>query len=569
MWRVLGDYHAAQQSLDRFISQEPDHVLALYNRGLAREMSGNFKGALGDYRLAALIRPRFAFIKLALARLESRAGDTSGAKKHLEEAARLDSGPASPLNVSQFKGRDRDERLVDMHFTRGQRYYSDGELDLAAAEYRKVLSLDPGNADAMSDIGVVYLQKGMVQRGVWQLRQVLKIAPSHSGAKQNLEAALKIMKLQGLAELPQTSTFTDVPIVMYHKVDVKAPTVWWVLASDFKTQMDFLKTLNFETVTLEDLFDAHLGKKKLPARPVVITFDGGFKDQVTQAVPVLKADGFTASFFLISSKIGSTGNPLNEPAQEPQAPFMTWKDARALVKSGFEPCVNSMTHISLVGASPDVLTKEIVKSRDVLRRKLGRQLSFFSYPFGSVDAEVGRAAKQAGYKGAVTASGGLEEMTGANMYLLRRIQVLGGDPSQGLIRFAMQVTPEVPLPDIAMTGPYAIDPLTQEPRTSFEPNEKMRLKFSLRNLGDDVPVALKIRVSAVNGKDVRVIFDEQYGTRRYPIEFQFETVRDVDMTVVLPADLAAGHLMFNFFVTSPDGKLAYFRVHDRLLADVK
>jgi tetratricopeptide (TPR) repeat protein len=345
------------------------------------------------------------------------------------------SAEAAAPNMSQFKGKTREERLVDMHFARGRQYDSDKQFDLATAEYRKVLSVDPKNADALSDIGVIYMQKGMFQQGAWQLRQALKMVPSHEGAEHNLQTALRIMKTNGLAELPPDTAFVDVPVLMYHKIS----------DLDRKAQMDYLKDKNFDIVTLKDLIYARRTGKKLPARPVVISFDEGFKEQVAKAEAELK---------------NYKKNPV---------------------------------------------------------------------------------------------------------YILRLIEVTGDSP---LIRFAAQVTPEMPVPDIGMAGPVVTDPSGQGSQSIFKAGENMHLKFSLRNLGDDMPVTLKIRINAVTAKGTRTVFDDSYGTKRYPIDMQFETVRDVDMMVPLPADLASGQLIFDLLVTSPDGKLEYFRTHDLPLAKI-
>ena len=71
------------------------------------------------------------------------------------------------------------------------RDYAQGRLDAALAEYRRVLEIDPQNADAMASIGAILARQGQLDAGIAILHKALAIDPDNPTAKQNLLAAMK------------------------------------------------------------------------------------------------------------------------------------------------------------------------------------------------------------------------------------------------------------------------------------------------------------------------------------------------------------------------------------------
>ena len=85
-----------------------------------------------------------------------------------------------------------------------------------------------------------------------------------------------------------------IPILIYHHIrefsskDSENNRTFIVPESDFKNQMDYLKENNYTSLTFQDLKNIFEGKKKLSAKPVIITFDDGLKTQFDSAYPILK-----------------------------------------------------------------------------------------------------------------------------------------------------------------------------------------------------------------------------------------------------------------------------------------
>jgi peptidoglycan/xylan/chitin deacetylase (PgdA/CDA1 family) len=97
-------------------------------------------------------------------------------------------------------------------------------------------------------------------------------------------------------------------ILMYHRI---ADPEWdpWALsvsAGCFSDQLEFLRATR-TVMTMDELADAH-GRGRIPADAVAITFDDGYRDNLTTAKPLLQKHQVPATFFLATAAIGS-GSP--------------------------------------------------------------------------------------------------------------------------------------------------------------------------------------------------------------------------------------------------------------------
>ena len=191
-----------------------------------------------------------------------------------------------------------------------------------------------------------------------------------------------------------------VPILVYHRV---APThdgqsaqqrLLGVDPATFQRQMTFLAENKYTVISLGTLVDAIQGHGSLPARPVVITFDDGWKSQYVSALPVLEQMHFTATFFVITRQVGKG------------AAYMTLDELKALQQAGMTIASHSRTHPDLVKVSDSQLEDEMVGSRDDLQKMLGVTTELFAYPYGSWDKRIAAAAEYAGYRAARAYPGG-------------------------------------------------------------------------------------------------------------------------------------------------------------------
>lgn len=164
-----------------------------------------------------------------------------------------------------------------------------------------------------------------------------------------------------------------VPVLMYHHIG-DVDSVYYVSEADFDLQMRTLRDLGYKTITATDLANAITKGKKLPDRPVVITFDDGSPSVYTKAFPIMEKYGFVGVVYVVSNYVRA-GYGLD---------IDKLKD---LVKHGWEVGSHTVSHANLDQANNDPYT-EIVVSKTELQRMLKVKVNTFAYPFGAENADA-------------------------------------------------------------------------------------------------------------------------------------------------------------------------------------
>ena len=180
----------------------------------------------------------------------------------------------------------------------------------------------------------------------------------------------------------------QIDILMYHSIaDADGPTS--IAPSIFADQMQAIADAGVPVISLDDLTAAHAGRKTLPARCVIITFDDGFVDFRDAAWPVLERLGFQSIVYLPTAQMGRVENWVG--AVDPVRPLMPWSDVRDLAAKGVMFGSHTVTHPDLNGLSPDELDAELTKSRDDMVRRLDQKPAHFAPPYGLANLRVQQA----------------------------------------------------------------------------------------------------------------------------------------------------------------------------------
>jgi peptidoglycan/xylan/chitin deacetylase (PgdA/CDA1 family) len=213
-----------------------------------------------------------------------------------------------------------------------------------------------------------------------------------------------------------------VPILMYHRIDTLLPTLPAItrgLTVDPKTfaqQMDWLVAHHRHAITQRQLFAALMRGKPLPAHPVMITFDDGYRDVYERALPILVQRHLRATEYVITDRISG-----------PDPSFLDWQMLRWLERSGVAVGSHTVSHVDLTSLDDHSALAELVHSRQVLEQHLGHPVQWLSYPGGSENANVVALARTAGYVLAVTTRPGADQSASAPLEL-RRYRVLDTTP---------------------------------------------------------------------------------------------------------------------------------------------
>jgi peptidoglycan/xylan/chitin deacetylase (PgdA/CDA1 family) len=184
--------------------------------------------------------------------------------------------------------------------------------------------------------------------------------------------------------------------------------------STFRAQIAWLALRGYHAVTLDSLYRSWrtAGWLALPRRPVVLSFDDGYPQDVSVALRVLRARRWPG---VLNLQIGNL-----VPAR-----------VRQLLEAGWEVDAHTFTHPDLTRVDAAQLRREVAGSRKWIQSVFGAPANFFCYPFGRYDKTVVAAVRRAGYIGAETQTSG-DASPADGMYLLHRIEVTRSDGVSGL-----------------------------------------------------------------------------------------------------------------------------------------
>ncbi|MDB5178637.1 MAG: polysaccharide deacetylase [Patescibacteria group bacterium] len=208
-----------------------------------------------------------------------------------------------------------------------------------------------------------------------------------------------------------------IPILLYHYTP-----------ANFEQQLSHLQTRGYTTITMDEALSG-LNGGSLPAKPVVITYDDGFANQM-QAFEILRRHNMKATFYIITSGAASqwcigSGRRYNDPLQPPGGcgdAYMNWSQVRELDHSGLiEIGGHTVNHRNLATLPADEQRFEIADGKRALEDKLGHTIRHFAYPYGAYNATSIQIARDAGYQTAVTVQPGSYQNPGSE-FTLRRVR---------------------------------------------------------------------------------------------------------------------------------------------------
>src|SRR5579859_233905 len=207
-----------------------------------------------------------------------------------------------------------------------------------------------------------------------------------------------------------------VPILMYHLVGQLHPgnhgyTIRLTISTArFRAEMDWLHREGYHAISMQRLYDALERGAALPKKPVMITFDDGYRDVLWNAAPILYRMHMPATAFVITGRISG-----RDPS------FLTWPELGLLERRGFTIGSHTVHHSELPLLTAAQARYELVRSRLALRTHLHREVRWFAYPAGRFDPAAVRLVQRAGYYLAFTTRPGDVQRT---PLLLHRDEIL-------------------------------------------------------------------------------------------------------------------------------------------------
>lgn len=262
---------------------------------------------------------------------------------------------------------------------------------------------------------------------------------------------------------------SEVVILLYHRVS-PGDVPWLfevppVSPEAFETQLQYLRS-HYEVMPLNDLVQNTFIEKHSGRRIASITFDDGYKDNLSYAFPLLRKYHAPATIFLTTAPIdsrdlpwwdkigyaltcaknhrlslGELGDYSLEDASQRRAiahkiirrlktipeerknrlvedairdsgveisdelteeTMMTWQDIRAMHNEGISFGAHSVSHPILTNMPIERAASEIRESKSQIEKRVDQIVDFFAYPNGDFNSTIAKIVEDSGFSGAVT-----------------------------------------------------------------------------------------------------------------------------------------------------------------------
>ncbi len=226
---------------------------------------------------------------------------------------------------------------------------------------------------------------------------------------------------------------TGVPVLMYHEVAPRSDhdalsrvtqRNYILSIEQFSEHLAALEASGARTITLSQLRAWQRESAAIPARSVVMTFDDGYAGNHAHAARLLAERGYSATFFVVTGKIGE--------------PFMmSWSQLRELRDAGMAVESHTVTHPLFSCIDRARTVREIVDSKHEIEDRLDTAVRHMSLPYGDTNCFYEEIAREAGYETGCSSRGGLNEAS-TSPFHLRRIAMTTAMSSDMLARICLR-----------------------------------------------------------------------------------------------------------------------------------
>jgi peptidoglycan/xylan/chitin deacetylase (PgdA/CDA1 family) len=251
-----------------------------------------------------------------------------------------------------------------------------------------------------------------------------------SAVQTNADSASAITQMNTpVADASAILAKRQVPVLCYHHIRDPKPGQSETMKSysvspvQFAQQMKALKDSGYETVLPDQLYNYLVHDGKLPAKPVMLTFDDTDEEQFSIGYQEMKKYGFKGVFFIMTISINRTR-------------YMTKEQLKQLADDGNAVESHTWDHHMVTKYQGEDWEKQFVKPRKTIEDITGKPATYFAYPYGLWNAAAIPELKKAGFKMAFILS--TKRDSTEPLYTLRRMIVPGQWSATGMIRSMKQ-----------------------------------------------------------------------------------------------------------------------------------
>jgi len=232
---------------------------------------------------------------------------------------------------------------------------------------------------------------------------------------------------------PSQTLASPLRVLMYHRIsDEKETDILCVTPFQFSEQMRWLKEKGYAALSLDQAMEG-LSTGKFPSRPILITFDDGYRDNYEKAYPVLLREGIPATIFPVTSFVRGEGHHPRYETRKHEISYLTPEQIQEMAANNIQFGGHTDSHRLLTGLSDEEIRDELQRSIKDLEDWTGIQTEYFAYPNGDYHPRHFDILEEAGIRGAFTTEPGVNT-SATNPFQLRRTEISGRDSLGDFIR---------------------------------------------------------------------------------------------------------------------------------------
>jgi len=222
------------------------------------------------------------------------------------------------------------------------------------------------------------------------------------------------------------------PVLLYHSISKKDSRLA-VSPENFNKQMHYLRKMGYNTISPRDLFN-----ESRNGRDILITFDDGFKDNLTNALSILQKYNFKATVFITTKYIGSESIFLTNNSEK-NYKMLNNEEIKKLENENWSICNHLHSHINLTELSDEEIRGEYIKSREILGGIINKKenVSIMAYPRNKKNKKVVNILKEAGIKMAFSGAAGMVNKN-SDIMDLPRIEIYN---NTSFIKYTLYLSP--------------------------------------------------------------------------------------------------------------------------------
>ena len=222
-----------------------------------------------------------------------------------------------------------------------------------------------------------------------------------------------------------TANRSPIPILTYHQIESAPPRgaafrSLYVSPRTFERQMASLAMLGYRGLSMSALMPYLRGEQS--GKVVGVTFDDGYLNNLTHAMPVLQAHGFTSTCYVVSGRLGQT-NAWDRGAGVVQTALMNPGELRQWLAGGQEVGAHTRHHVRLTELDTERCKDEIAGCKAELETLTASPVRHFCYPYGDMSGAHAALVHDAGFDTATTTQRGRCQ-PGDDLMQLPRVPVL-------------------------------------------------------------------------------------------------------------------------------------------------